>query len=202
MTANTPTTFADLVHARRSIYEIGTNTDVTVDDVAATLRNITGRLPSAVNSQSTRLVIVTGEKNDAVWDMVHEDQKTALSPDMYEIFAPRFEQAKKGLGTVLMFESRDAVESMGLSPDRNELYKENNHGIAAFGVWLALTELGLGASLQHFNIGYEQGYDAKIREYLELPTDFEMLAQMPFGSIEEPGAQKPSIAPEEHVFIA
>ncbi len=195
-------TFADLIHKRRSVYQIGTNTEHTVESVVEALRDVVGRLPSAGNSQTTRFVVVTGEKNDAVWDILHEDQKVAMGPKMYEIFAPRFDQAKKGLGTILMFESREKVESMGMSPDRNELYKENNHAIAALGAWLVLTDLGLGASLQHYNVGFKQGYDAKIREYLGLPDDYEMLAQMPFGSIEEPGRTKPTIAPEDLVFIA
>ena len=195
-------TFADLIHKRRSVYEIGTNTEHTVDGVVEALRDIAGRLPSAGNSQTTRFVVVTGDKNDQVWDMLHEDQKVAMNPKMYEFFAPRFEQAKKGLGTVLMFESREKVENMGMSPDRNELYKENNHGIAAFGVWLLMTDLGLGTSLQHYNVGFKQGFDAKIRDFLGLPADYEMLAQMPFGSIEEPGKEKPSTDAAEHVLIA
>lgn len=194
--------FTDLIHERHSVYEIGRNTEHTVEDVVEALRGVAGRFPSAGNSQTTRFVVVTGDKNDQVWDMLHEDQKVAMNPKMYEFFAPRFEQAKKGLGTVLMFESREKVENMGMSPDRNELYKENNHGIAAFGVWLLMTDLGLGTSLQHYNVGFKQGYDAKIRDFLGLPADYEMLAQMPFGSIEEPGKEKPSTDAAEHVLIA
>ena len=65
-----------------------------------------------------------------------------------------------------------------------------------------MTDLGLGTSLQHYNVGFKQGYDAKIRDFLGLPADYEMLAQMPFGSIEEPGKEKPSTDAAEHVLIA
>ncbi|VEI12981.1 nitroreductase family protein [Trueperella bialowiezensis] len=192
------TTLSDLIHARRSVYHIGTNTEHTAESVADALRGIITRLPSAMNSQTTRLVVVSGDNNTKVWDSIHSDQKGALSPDMYERFAPRFTQAKQGLGTVLLFESRTAVENMGLNPARSEIYKENNHAITALAVWLQLTELGLGTSLQHFNVGYESG----IRELLGLPDDFEMLAQMPFGSIETPGADKPALDPNERVILA
>lgn len=178
-------TLSELMRARRSVYDIGTNTKHTAESVAEALRGVVG-----------------GEKNNQAWDLIHDAQKKALSADMYERFAPRMKAAQKGVGTVFLFESRDVVENMGLSPARAQVYKEHNHGIATLTAWLLLTEMGLGASLQHFNIGYEHGHDATVRELLGLPDDFEMMAQMPFGSIKTPGAKKPSIAADQQVIIA
>lgn len=164
------------------------------------LRDIAAKLPSAVNSQSTRWVVVSGEKNTALWDLIDETQKGVLPDEAYAFFSTVFQQAKNGVGTILLFESREAVTSMPVSPERAELYKENNHGIASFATWLLLTELGLGTSLQHFNVGYEQGYDKSVRELLGLSDDWEMLAQMPFGSIETPADDKPKMSAEDRVI--
>lgn len=191
----------DVIAQRQSVYEIGKNTDVTADGVAAMLREVVGSIPSAGNSQTTRWVVVSGEKNDKVWDIIDAAQREALPEKLYEMFSPRFSQAKQGLGTILMFASRDAVASMPTSPERSTLYKENNHGIAAYATWILLRDLNLGASLQHFNVGYEAGFDREIREYLGLPDDWELLAEMPFGSIEANGSEKDKLAPEERVLV-
>lgn len=195
------TEFVNLVNKRGSVYDIGKNSPYSAHDVADRIKEFSAKLPSAMNSQTTRFVLVEGEVNDKVWDMINKDQKTALSEDMYEMMAPRFDQAKKGLGTVLMFESRDAVEVLPTSPERSQLYKENHHGIAAYAVWLALREMDLGASLQHHNVGFDQGYDKQIRDYLDLPSDWEMLAQMPFGSIETEAEEKETMDVEDQVIL-
>lgn len=180
----------DLVQKRRSIYDVGTNTDVTVDQVVERIRELARDIPNAFGIQTTRFIVVSGEANDKVWDSLHKTQKDVLSDEMYANMKERLESGKNGLGTVLLFESRNAVESMPSKEKRATLYKENNHGIAVMTVWLALTEMGLGTNLQHFNIGYEQGFDKEIREMLDLPDDYEMLAQMYFGSIENPADEK------------
>lgn len=44
-------------------------------------------------------------------------------------------------------------------------------------VWTTLESLGLGASLQHYN----PIIDAKVMEAFSLPSDWILVAQMPFG---------------------
>lgn len=189
-----------LMQERKSVYKIGRQTEVSPDQVAERLEEVVTDIPSAFNSQSPRLVLISGEKHEKVWDLIDASQKEALRPDSYASMATRFADAKKGLGTVLLFESKEAVEAMPTNEIRANQYKENNHGIAAYAVWLILTELGLGATLQHHNIGYDEGYDKEIRDYLGLPDNWEMLAQMPFGSIESPGANKPKLAVDERLL--
>lgn len=195
------TEFVDLVNKRGSVYDIGKKSPYRAEDVADRIKEFSSKLPSAMNSQTTRFVIIEGDTNDRVWDMINEDQEKALGPEMYSQMAPRFDQAKKGLGTVLMFESRDAVDGLPTNPERSHIYKENHHGIAAYAVWLALREMDLGASLQHHNVGFDKGYDREIREYLGLPSDWEMLAQMPFGSIETEAEEKESMDVEDQVIF-
>lgn len=191
----------DLMKERQSVYKIGKNSPVSLDQVKDQLTRLAQEAPSAFNSQTSRYVIISGQAHDLFWDTIHEVQKEVLSPEMYEIMSERFVNAKQGLGTVLLFEDRDQVDSMPTNKQRAHLYKENNHAMAALTVWLGLSELGLGASLQHHNIGYEEGFDQVIRDLLGLPDSYEMLAQMPFGSIEEPGANKDKIDPQVQVQV-
>lgn len=189
-----------VLNDRRTNYALGNNTDITADDVAARLKEIAPILPSAMHSQTSRMVVVSGEHNTRVWEIIDEAQKTVMPEDMYSMMSGVFEAAKSAVGTVLFFESRDAVNALPIGEHRALTYKENNHAISAFSTWLTLTEMGLGASFQHLNVGYKQGFDKPIREELGLPDDFEMLAQMPFGSIEAPaGDRKPSVDADELV---
>ena len=48
-----------------------------------------------------------------------------------------------------------------------------------FSIWSALRELGIGASLQHYN----PVIDASVKKFLDLPDDYVLVAQMPFGGI-------------------
>ena len=46
-------------------------------------------------------------------------------------------------------------------------------------IWSGLRELGIGASLQHYNPGRDQ----KGRELFDWPESYLLIAQMPFGGI-------------------
>lgn len=191
----------DVLLGRRSIYALGQNTDLTVEDVVDRLRKVQQTVPSASNSQTTRLVVVTEENNNKLWDLIMSVQKEVLDQGTWDFMSPIMANAKEALGTVLFFEDRDAVDAMPAKGDRAEAYKQNNSANSQFAVWLALTELGLGGSLQHFNIGYEQGFDKAIRELFDLPESYELIAQMPFGSIEAPAGEKEKIDPTVQVQL-
>lgn len=120
---------------------------------------------------------------------------------MLEMMTGVMEGAKNGVGTILFFEDLDAVEEMPTSPSRVEIYKQNNNANVQYAVWLALTEMGLGGSLQHMNVGYEQGFDRSVKELLGLPERWEMQVQMPFGSIEGENGEKDYISDNERVVV-
>lgn len=191
----------DLFKQRRSIYNIGKNTEYSIDEIVSRIRDAVAEAPSAFNSQTTRVVIITGEANDKHWDIIHDAQKSYMPAEMWERVSPRFENAKQGLGTVLIFEDRDEVAKMPTNELRATLYKEQNAALVELIVGLTLTEMNLGTSLQHHNIGYEQGFDKPIREALGLPDSYELNAQMPFGSIEQEYVNKPRIDKEIQTIL-
>ena len=162
--------FKELLTKRRSHYAIGANTDVTASDVAAALKEVISTVPSAFNSQGVRVVVVSGEKNQQLWDLIKGVQTQVLDEGTLNYMTPIMDGAREAVGTILFFEDRDAVEA-GIpgNPERRSVYKNHESANAQLTAWLALTELGLGANLQHFNIGYEQGFDRAIRELLDLP---------------------------------
>lgn len=61
-----------------------------------------------------------------------------------------------------------------------------NKGMAEYATWLALTEAGLGASLQHYN----PLIDEAVAAAFDIPDNWRLRAQMPFGSIEAAASEK------------
>lgn len=186
-------TFVELVEKRRSIYALGTDSQYSKKDIENRVREIVKQVPSAFNSQTTRVVILFDEANEKFWDHIYDVQKDVLEGEIWDMMSGIMTGAKNGIGTVLFFEDRDAVKEMPAQGVREEAYKQNNNANAQYAVWLALAEMDLGASLQHFNVGYEQGFDKGTKEMFNLPESYEMLAQMPFGSVEQAAGEKEHI---------
>ena len=52
------------------------------------------------------------------------------------------------------------------------------NGMLQFAIWTALEEEGLGANLQHYN----PIIDAEVKEVFNIPDQYRLIAQMPFGA--------------------
>ena len=89
-----------------------------------------------------------------------------------------------GTGTVLFYEDQDVVkglqEQFPLYADNFPVWSEQSSGIAQYAVWVALSEAGIGASLQHYN----PLPDAAVAARWGVPASWKLRAQMPFGSNE------------------
>lgn len=191
-----------LMEKRRTSYALGKNTDFSQEEIVAAVRDTIKNVPSAFNSQTTRAVVIFDEANKKFWQHIYDVQKDVLPEQMWEMMSGVMEGARdNAIGTVLFFEDRDAIEVMPANDERKATYKEHNAAIAQYALWLRFTEMNLGASLQHFNLGYDQGFDKATREMFDLPDSFEMIAQMPFGSIEAPAGEKDHIDTNTQVQV-
>lgn len=169
---------------RRSYYSINKQLPVGRELVAETVRKITALVPDAFDMKSSRVVLVMGEKQDMLWDAIY---------DVFGGKVPRkkIDSFKAGAGTVLYgYDSGVVAEFQGQFP----LYAQNfpdwarqASGMLQLSIWSALRELGIGASLQHYN----PVIDEKIRALFDLPSSYVLVAQMPFGGIgAEPEAKE------------
>ena len=66
-----------------------------------------------------------------------------------------------------------------------------------FAVWTAFATEGLGASLQH----YTEVIDNEVRKEFNIPNNWKMLAQMPFGNILAPAGEKAFTPIEDRVKV-
>lgn len=161
---------------RRSIYDLDKNLPVSADEIVSLIKELTELTPDAFNMKSARVVVLLDKKHDLLWD------------EIYKIFGGKVSQAKTdsfkaGAGTVLFFYDNDTVSAL---QEKFPSYAGNfptwanqANGMLQLGVWSALAELGIGASLQHYN----PVIDEKIKELFSIPKNYKLTAQMPFGGI-------------------
>lgn len=190
------------IQKRRSQYAISGQSQVSNEKVAEVVTQVNREVPTAYNSQTNRVVLVFGQANEKVWQHIADVQRSVLGEEGWQMMGGIIEGAKNAQGTALFFADIEAVKNwIPATEERQEVFKQHNSANAQYATWLALTDLGLGATLQHFNIGHDQGHDKGIREILDLPDSYELVAQMPFGAIEEPAGEKEYIDSETLVQV-
>ncbi len=179
---------------RRSYYALGRELPVTEEQIVDSIRRATELVPDAFNMKSSRVVVALGQRHEELWDAVEAAFEGKLPHEKIEGF-------RQAAGTVLYFYDRETLRRM---QEQFPTYAENfpvwanqSSGMLQLSVWTALRDLGLGASLQHYN----PVIDLKVQELFDLPTDYQLLAQMPFGQILAEPEPKPAEDIDQRVQI-
>ncbi len=184
-------TFNHAVENRRTYYAIGKEIEVSLDDVKNVVEHSIKHVPSSFNSQSGRVVVLAGEHHDKLWEIVRETLRKIVPAEAFASTDEKVNSFKNGFGTILFFEDQAVVqglqEAFPLYKDNFPLWSTQSSGMLQFTVWTALEELGLGASLQHYN----PLIDAEVHSTWGLPESWKLMSQMPFGSrLAEPGEKE------------
>ena len=182
--------FISLATTRRTIYHLGNNLPQSKEAINDIIIEASKQAPSAFNSQSSRIVTLFGEEHHKVWDMVLETLRPVLAADVFAGTEAKVNSFKAGMGTILYFEDQQVVEDLQaqfpLYAANFPKWSEQAHGITAYGIWLALAEANIGASLQHYN----ELIEAAVKAAWNLPAKWTLKGQMPIGSIETPADPK------------
>ncbi|WP_430371204.1 nitroreductase family protein [Stenotrophomonas geniculata] len=169
---------------RRTQYAIGKNLLLSHAEIADIIKEAVQLAPSAFNSQSSRALILFGQQSNTFWQLVESALQPLVTPEAFEQTAKKLSGFAAGVGTVLFFEDQDVVEQLQeqfvLYADNFPVWSEHSTGIAQFAVWCALSDAGVGASLQHYN----PLVDDAVRKEWNIPASWKLRAQMPFGSNE------------------
>ena len=98
-------TFAEALEHRRSYYSIGSDSPVLDEEVVHIIRTAVKNVPSAFNSQSTRIVLLLGDEHKKLWDIVKNTLKQRISPEAFAKTEAKIDGCfAAGHGTVLYFE--------------------------------------------------------------------------------------------------
>ncbi|MBS7577214.1 MULTISPECIES: nitroreductase family protein [unclassified Enterococcus] len=198
--------YLETLEKRRSIYALGKNVNVEASQIEGTIKEAVRLSPSAFNSQTSRVVILTGESQTQLWDLVAEDLKIEMKrqgvPDeAFEGTKQKLEGFKAAFGTALFFEDTAIVknlqEQFALYADKFPDWSEQSTGIAAINAWTALAELEIGANLQHYN----PVINDSVAKVWAIPENWELKSQLVFGSIEAPASEKEFTSDDERFKV-
>ncbi|CAD2218198.1 Nitroreductase family, putative [Angomonas deanei] len=187
---------------RRSIYALNDKLPVTKKEVAEIIQHAVRQAPSCFNSQSSRIVILFGEEHDSVWKTVIEGMKrVGVSGDALKASVEKVNGCfASGAGTVLFFEDQQCVRDLQKQfpsyAANFPVFSEHGSAIAQYAVWSTLAQGKIGASLQHYNELIQED----LKKQHDLPADWKLIAQMPFGGIVAPAGER-TFVPDEGRFI-
>lgn len=179
---------------RRTYYNISKELPIPEAEIIDKIKELTELVPDAFNMKSSRVVIALGDKQDALWDAIADAFGGKVPKEKIDSF-------RAGAGTVMYFYDEKVVETLqekfpgyaGNFP----VWANQASGMLQISVWSGLRELGVGASLQHYN----PVIDDAVRKMFDLPESFHLIAEMPFGGIvSEPDPKEPEDI-DQRVFI-
>jgi uncharacterized protein len=180
--------FYSAVEQRRSIYGISKDINVTDDRIQEVIDHAVKHTPSSFNSQSGRVVVLLGEHHNKLWDITTETLRKIVPADSFSATEEKMNGFKNGYGTVLFFEDQAVIEGLQkqfeLYKDNFPVWSEHSNGMLQYVIWTALEIEGLGANLQHYN----PIIDDEVKQEWNVPSNWKLIAQMPFGKkVAEPG---------------
>ena len=179
---------------RRSYYQIDKNLPVDAAEIVKTIETVTELVPDAFNMKSARVIVALGDKHDALWDAI------------YDAFGGKVPRAKidgfkAGAGTVLYFIDNTVVKAMqekfALYAANFPIWANQANGMLQLSIWTALREMNVGANIQHYN----PIIDAAVKKLFDVPDEYQLIAQMPFGGIVAEPDPKPAEDIKQRVRI-
>lgn len=182
--------FVDLLKQRRSIYQLGNQVSSTNDELLSLIRTVVRESPSAFNSQTSRILILLDKAHQEFWDMTEHILKEVTPEAAFPNTQAKLAGFRSGKGTVLFYEDLDIVQelqnSFPLYADNFPIWAEHSSAIAQNNLWLALAEQNIGANIQHYN----PLIDDVVASKWDIPKSWKLIAQMPFGTIEQAAGEK------------
>lgn len=178
-----PRNFKEVLERRRSYYHLGGSSPVSDGAIREILEFALLHVPSAFNSQSTRLVLLLGENHAKLWTLTKDVLKKRIaSAEAFARTETKIDTSfASGYGTVLFFEDMTTVKKLQSDfptyKDRFPVWSQQTSAMHQLAVWAMLEDVGFGVSLQHYN----PLIDNEVKETWKISQDWELVAQMPFG---------------------
>lgn len=189
--------FYEAVSSRRSVYGISKEMVVSDEKIKEVIEYAVKHTPSAFNSQSARVVLLLEKQHDKLWDITKETLRKIVPEDQFSSTEDKINSFHSGYGTVLFFEDMSIIESLqeqfATYKDNFPVWSSQSNGMHQYVIWTALELEGFGASLQHYN----ELIEADVKKEWSIPSNWKLIAQMPFGkTVVEPDEKQ--FQPLEH----
>lgn len=185
-------TFKEAIKNRRTYYSISNESPISDKQIEEILEFALLHVPSAFNSQTTRVVLLLGDQHKKLWDITKETLRKIVPAEQFGNTEAKIDGAfAAGYGTILFYEDTDVVEGLQKAfpsySDNFPIWSQHTAGMHQLAVWTMLEEVGFGASLQHYN----PLIDAEVASTWGISPKWQLIAQMPFGkNIGAPGEKE------------
>lgn len=185
--------FLKALQTRRSYYALSSEQVTSDQKIHDLVNEAVTWMPTAFNSQSSRVVILLGKNHEQLWDLTRETLRKIVPAELFKKTEQKLHDCfRSGYGSLLFYEDQDVVQNLQqtfpLYADNFPFWSEQASGMLQFVIWTALELDGWGASLQHYN----PLIDAEVAKTWDIPTNWKLIAQMPFG--------KPVAKPQDKDF--
>lgn len=175
---------------RRSIYALNDTLPVSKQTVVDIVEHAILNTPSSFNSQTTSMIVLFGDEHKRLWDIAENNLKEIVGDGDFSGTEQKMKGFRAGAGTVLYFEDQDEVkvlqEQFALYADSFPVWAEHTNAIHQYVIWTAMSEMNIGANLQHYAPVFEQD----VAQAFNIPPNWKLIAQMPFGGIAAPADEK------------
>lgn len=191
----------DSLNRRRSIYGLSGVLPVSENCFIETIESCVLHCPTPFNVQSARVVILFGKKHLQLWQKIREELLNIISDKQMASVKKKIDAFARAYGTILFFEDRNALMRLKKQfpqyAKNMRTWTQQANGMLQYMIWQTLSENEVGASLQHYN----ELIDKAVIQMFDLPKTWELVAQMPFGSIETEPAEKTFLPLDERLKI-
>jgi predicted oxidoreductase (fatty acid repression mutant protein) len=180
------------VQNRRTYYTIIDRISVTDREIKEIVELALLHVPSAFNSQSTRIVLLLGENHRKLWSITKETLRKIVPAEAFAATEAKIDNCfGAGYGTILFFEDQEVVEGLQKSfpaySGNFPVWSEQASGMHQYAVWTLLEAAGLGASLQHYN----PLIDDEVAKTWNINPKWKLIGEMPFGNpVQAPGQKE------------
>ncbi|WP_163655345.1 nitroreductase family protein [Listeria sp. PSOL-1] len=193
--------FLEVARARRSIYALDKNVTLSENEIEKLIKEAIKLSPSSFNSQSSRAVILFNDHHEKLWNIVEETLRKLVPAKDFASTEEKMASFRAGFGSILFFEDIKIIENLqkkfAAYADKFPVWSEQSSGMAQYSAWTVLANVGIGASLQHYN----PLIDDSIKIEWNIPSSWYLRAQMPFGNIASPPNQKEFMDDQERFMI-
>lgn len=183
----------NLMEKRRSRYQLDKNLIVSEAEVEQIVKACLWQAPSAFNVQSARVSLLVGKSHEILWNLTKQALRAMVPAEQFASTEEKINSFAAAYGTILYWEDTAATralqEQFPLYKDNFPVWAQQANGMLQFAIWTALAEVGVGASLQHYN----PLIDAEVKKQFSIAADWQLIAQMPFGN--------PTAAAEEKTHL-
>lgn len=185
---------------RRSIYALEQNVPLPDERIQELLAQAVRQVPSAFNMQSQRAVLLLENAHHTLWKIALDALQKIVPAESFARTQQKIASFDAGHGTILFFDDTAVTNTYAEQnpefKDNFALWAQQANGMLQYAVWVLLAENKIGASLQHYN----PLIDDEVRAAWNLPAEWKLVAQMPFGGIGGNAGHKDEQPLEQRLF--